>query len=96
MYFNKYIIAFSKTCLWFKHVFYFHLVPDWKQAYKWISVHAMLWASVIQIVWFELPEEMKASVSPKIVSILTVVLLVLGIGGRIINQNIKPTNKTEV
>jgi len=69
------------------------LIEEWKDAKRWFSIHAMLWASVVQIVWAELPEDLKSYLPSKYVSILTVTLLVLGIGGRLVNQE---TNKTQL
>ena len=62
------------------------LTEDWKAAHKWFSTHAMLWASVIQIAYMELPDELKASISPKVIAWITSSILILGIAGRVIKQ----------
>ena len=63
-----------------------NIVEDWRKAKGWLSVHAMLLAGIIQVVWLELPAEMKASLSQKTISIITVVLMVAGIVGRLVKQ----------
>lgn len=67
------------------------LIDNWKDAKCWFSVHAMLWSSVIQIVWSQVPEDMKTSLPSKYVSYITSAMLILGILGRVINQE-KTTN----
>ncbi len=62
------------------------LVDDWKNAWKWISVHAMLLAASIQGAWTQLPDDLKASLPNHLVSYSTVALLILGIIGRILKQ----------
>jgi len=74
-----------------KH-FKIHLVENWKDAKKWFSVHAMLWAGAIQGCWLMIPEDMKPAVNPKVVSALTIGLMFFGIIGRVVSQE-KPNAK---
>ncbi len=62
------------------------LVSDWKQAWKWISVNCMVIATAVQGAWMYIPDDMKAEVPHNIVHILTMLLLVLGLAGRLIKQ----------
>jgi len=62
------------------------LIPNWKKAWRMISVQAMTLAGSIQGAWLFIPEDMKASISPSIVQGATVALLVLGIAGRMVDQ----------
>ena len=62
------------------------LVDDAKQAWKWFSVQAMALAGAIQGAWVLLPDDMKASIAPSIVSGITLTLLVFGIVGRLVDQ----------
>lgn len=61
-------------------------VDDAKQAWRWISVQCMAWAVAIQGAWEVCPDDLKAGLPPKLVTIVTVGLLVLGIVGRVVKQ----------
>jgi hypothetical protein len=62
------------------------LIPNWKKAYKMISVQAMTLALAIQGAWQTLPPAMLASINPTLVTTITLVLLGLGILGRVVTQ----------
>ena len=62
------------------------LIPNWKSCLKWFSVQAMVLAGAIQTTWMNLPDDMKMTVPETWVSITTVVLMVLGVVGRVIKQ----------
>ena len=65
------------------------LVEDWNQAWKWASVNCMALAAAVQGAWLYIPNDMKASIPQKLVSGVTIALLVLGVIGRL-------TKKAEV
>lgn len=62
------------------------LVKDWRNAWKWISVNAMISAGAVQGAWLQIPDDMKANIPQKLVSSLTIGLLLLGVLGRLIKQ----------
>jgi hypothetical protein len=62
------------------------LVDDAKKAWKWFSVQAMTLAIAIQGAWEMIPDDMKAGIPPKLVTVVTVGLLALGIAGRLVKQ----------
>lgn len=62
------------------------LVEDWRKAWKWFSVHAMVYAAAIQGTWLQLPDDIKTRVPESLVSGATIALLVLGVIGRIVKQ----------
>lgn len=62
------------------------LVDDAKKAWSWFSVQAMAWAIAIQGAWEFVPDDMKAGIPPKLVTWITLALLVLGIAGRLVKQ----------
>lgn len=66
------------------------LVDDAKQAWKWISMQAMVLAAAIQGAWLYIPEDLKLSIPPNIVQGLTLVLLFVGVAGRLVKQEPKP------
>lgn len=63
-----------------------HMVDDWKQAWKWISINCMALAAVIQTTWLSLPDDLREMAPKNIVHWITITLLVLGIAGRLIKQ----------
>jgi hypothetical protein len=65
------------------------LVDNAKDWYKWLSVHCMVIAAAIQGAWIYVPDDMKQTMPPHIVSALTMVLLGLGVVGRLLKQNDK-------
>lgn len=64
----------------------FQLVEDWRKAWKWFSVNAMVGAGAIQGAWLQVPDDLKAHVPNGLVSGATIALLVLGVAGRIVKQ----------
>lgn len=62
------------------------LVPNWKRAFRMVSIQAMGAAAAIQGAWVFVPEDMKASLPPDLVRWVTVALLVVGIFGRLVQQ----------
>lgn len=62
------------------------LVEDWRKAWRWFSVNAMVLAAAIQGAWLQIPDDMKASIPPALVSYSTIALLVLGVLGRLLKQ----------
>jgi hypothetical protein len=62
------------------------LVDNARKAWRWFSVQAMALAAAGQIAWMNIPADLKASVPPNLVTYGTVVLLVLGIVGRLVAQ----------
>lgn len=62
------------------------LVPDWKSAWRWTSVHAMSAALAIQATWMGLPPNLQAHISERDAHVLTIAVLALGIVGRVRDQ----------
>jgi hypothetical protein len=65
-----------------------NLVEDWKDAWKWISVNCMVLAGAIQGAWLYIPEDMKQSLPPHLVTGVTIALLFIGVGGRLTKQGV--------
>lgn len=63
-----------------------NLIPDWRRAWRFFSVQAMAWATAIQVTWMSIPEAMRTTLPETIVHWVTVMLLVLGILGRVVKQ----------
>ena len=64
-----------------------HLVDDWRKALSWVSVQCMLVASAIHGAWVFVPDDMKNSIPPNIVSRVTIALLGMVVFGRIVKQH---------
>lgn len=62
------------------------LVSDWRQCWRWLSVHAMGYAIIVQGAWQVIDADMRASLPEVWVRALTIALLVLGIVGRLVDQ----------
>lgn len=62
------------------------MVPNVGRAWRWFSVQAMVLATAVQGAWLALPAEMKATVPDRLVMAATIVLLVLGVVGRLVDQ----------
>lgn len=68
----------------------FELVAEWRHAWKWISVNCMVAAGAIQGAWLFIPDDMKASIPPGVVQMVTIGLLCLGVIGRLKKQSETP------
>lgn len=65
------------------------LVDDWKNAWRWFSMNCMVIATAIQGAWVYIPEDLKTNIPASLVSTVTILLLILGIAGRLIKQDKK-------
>jgi hypothetical protein len=62
------------------------MVSEWKRAWRWFSVQAMALAVALQGAWASLPDDMRARLPGGTVAAFTILLLLLGIGGRLVRQ----------
>jgi hypothetical protein len=69
------------------------LVDGWKRAHRWFSVQAMGVAAAVQLTWATLADDLKHSIPMWIPTVVTVVLLVLGVAGRVVKQPEKDKEK---
>lgn len=65
------------------------LVDNARRAWRWFSVQAMAWAIAIQGAWEVVPDDMKSGIPPRAVTVVTMLLLALGIVGRLVRQDDK-------
>lgn len=68
------------------------LVAGWHQAWRWYSVNCPAIAVALLGAWAALPEKLQDSFSPLELKVAAIVLIALGIGGRLIDQTGKPKN----
>lgn len=72
------------------------LVPDWKEAWKWSSMHAMGTVTALLAAWSRLPQKMQDALPVSWVIGLAVVILLLGMIGRLRDQSPKQsTDETD-
>ena len=65
------------------------LVEDWKDARRWFSVNCMALGMAIQGAWVCIPEDMRKAMPDNLVAIITTVVLLLGVMGRLVKQEKK-------
>ena len=63
------------------------LVKDWRSLPRYFSTQAMALAGLMQAAWIGIPDDMKASVPSEWVAAATGLLMVLGVIGRMVDQN---------
>jgi hypothetical protein len=63
------------------------LVAEWRRAWRWFSMQAMALVLAIQGAWAAMPDDLKQHFPPLLVTALSVGLLLLGIGGRLVRQS---------
>lgn len=63
--------------------------PNWRQAWRWLSIHAMTLGLAVSAAWVAIPDDLRASVPGWSAASLTGVLMVLGILGRLVKQSDK-------
>jgi hypothetical protein len=62
------------------------LVDDWRECWRWISMQAMAIALALQGAWMAVPEDLRANLPSWLITAVTIVLLVLGMIGRLLTQ----------
>jgi hypothetical protein len=61
-------------------------VKNWRQAWRWLSVQAMALQGAVAGAWLVVPDDMRAAVPSEWLAACAVVLTVLGVAGRLIDQ----------
>jgi hypothetical protein len=62
------------------------LVAEWRGAWRWFSVQAMALVAAVQAAWAAMPDDMRRHFPHALVTALSVGMLLLGIGGRLVRQ----------
>jgi hypothetical protein len=62
------------------------LVKDWRQAWKWFSVQAMVLDAAILSAWAAFPDDLKAVIPSGWIKGLAIALLIVGVAGRVVKQ----------
>ena len=62
------------------------LVKDARKAWRWFSVQAMVLQGAVASSWLFVPDDMRAAVPGEWLAACAVVLTVIGIAGRLIDQ----------
>ena len=64
------------------------LIENAKESWKWFSMQAMTLAGALQGTWVTIPEDLKSQVPTNAVHYATLVLVIAGIIGRLVKQNV--------
>lgn len=62
------------------------LVEEWKGAWRWFSLQAMVLSGVVQAAWDALPADLKQYLPRGLGLALSLGFLLLGVGGRLVKQ----------
>jgi hypothetical protein len=63
------------------------MIAEWRSAWRWFSMQAMALVVAVQGAWAAMPDDLKQHFPAWLVTVLSVGLLLLGIGGRLIRQS---------
>lgn len=66
------------------------LVENWRRAWRWISVQSMVVAVAVQGAWAFIPDDLRASFPKDYLQAVTVLLLLVGVAGRLVKQTPEP------
>lgn len=70
------------------------LIEDWKQAWKWFSVQGLLLIAFVQLLWPEVPQEIRDMLGPQTQRWITLVLTAITLWGRVVQQGPKDTSSS--
>jgi len=68
--------------------FNLNLIPDWKQAYKFLSVQIPIAGASTVMAYAQLPEDWKAAIPDWVITTCALTFFFVSMVGRIIQQNI--------
>ena len=63
------------------------MIAEWRQAWRWFSMQAMLLSGAVQAAWVALPADLKQYLPSWLGLVLSLSVLVLGLGGRLVRQH---------
>lgn len=63
------------------------LIDEWRRAWRWFSMQAMVAVAAIQGAWAAIPDDLKRHFPGRLITAVSVGLLLLGIGGRLVRQD---------
>jgi hypothetical protein len=61
-------------------------VKNWRQSWRWLSMQAMALQGAVAGAWLAVPDDMRQSVPSEWLAACAVVLTLLGVAGRLIDQ----------
>jgi hypothetical protein len=62
------------------------LLSEWKQAWRWYSVNCNMMTVAFLGAWATLPDTFQNSFSPTELKMIAIVLVLLSVGGRLVDQ----------
>lgn len=73
-----------------------HLVEEWRDSYKMMSMIAMSVAGLVNIIYMNLPARFQNSLTDSDIRYITLVIIALAMLGRLKKQNLSGTTATAV
>lgn len=65
-----------------------HLVPEWRQAYRFISVRAAALQAAVLVTWATLPDDLKSALPSWLIPGVAGFVLVVGVMGTMTKQKL--------
>ena len=62
------------------------MVAEWRSAWRWYSVNCPALAAALLASWSSLPDEWRAAFTQQDLKVAAILLISLGIGGRLVDQ----------
>ena len=62
------------------------LVHNWRRSWRWFSMQAMALQGAAGAAWLTVPDDLRAAVPSEWLATAAVALTILGVGGRLIDQ----------
>jgi len=62
------------------------LIENWKSAWRWFSVQALVVLAALPVIWTTLPDDLKADVPQSWVKWIMMIVAIGGLAGRFVQQ----------
>ncbi len=72
------------------------LLSEWKQAWRWYSVNCNMMTVAFLGAWATLPDTFQNSFSPTELKMIAIVMVLLSVGGRLVDQTKTKPSKPAV
>jgi ABC-type uncharacterized transport system permease subunit len=63
------------------------IIPDWRRAWRWFSVQALVVLAALPLVWSTLPADLRAYLPDGWEPYVLLVVAIGGLAGRFVDQN---------
>lgn len=63
------------------------LVANWRNAWRWFSMHCLILAGAIPCAWDGLPDDIKQHIPPSWMGAISAAVAISGVVGRLVDQS---------